>query len=204
MVTLQRRRFRNNNGIIVQDSTNIGGSRGNSDFDARHRFVANAIYDLPFKGNRFKSGWEMAPIFSFQSGNPFTIVVPSSTITGVGNTVFPNVIGPIIVTNNPFAQWVLPGAFAAPTTTLGNFGRNKIVGPAFGDIDFALIKNTKLTERLNAQFVANVFDILNHPNYGQPGRVLGSSTFGLITNTRFPTGDSGSSRQLQFAVKLQF
>ncbi|HJX85425.1 MAG TPA: hypothetical protein VJ723_13890, partial [Candidatus Angelobacter sp.] len=47
---------RNINGIIAQDSNNIGGSRGDSDFDARHRFVANAIYDLPFKGNRFKSG----------------------------------------------------------------------------------------------------------------------------------------------------
>ncbi len=80
---------RNNNGVVVPDSINLASSRGSSDFDARHRFVVNAIYDLPFKGNRFKSGWELAPIVSLQSGNPFDVVVPSAGITGVGNTVTP-------------------------------------------------------------------------------------------------------------------
>ncbi len=79
---------------MVQDSTNIFTSRGDSDFDARHRFVVNAIYDLPFKGNRvFVSGWSIAPIVSLQSGNPFNIVTASSTITGVA-TVRPNAAGP--------------------------------------------------------------------------------------------------------------
>jgi hypothetical protein len=45
---------------------------------------------------------------------------------------------------------------------------------------------------------------LNHANFGNPGRVLGSSTFGVVSNTRVPTGDFGSSRQIQFALKLQF
>jgi hypothetical protein len=56
------------------------------------------------------------------------------------------------------------------------------------------------------QFRAELFDIFNHANFGQPGRVaqLNSATFGVITNTRFPTGDSGSSRQVQFALKLIF
>jgi len=204
---------RNNNGIVVQDSTNIFGSRGNSDFDARHRFVMNAIYDLPFKGNRLVSGWEIAPIISAQSGNPFTVVVPSPAITGVGGTVTPIVVGPIAVTGNPFGQWIAPtgGSFAStfsiPATTLGTLGRNSIVGPGFTDVDLSLIKNTKLTERLNLQFRADAFDLLNHPNYGQPNRVLSSltsTTFGTITNTRFPTGDGGSSRQLQLALKFIF
>jgi hypothetical protein len=56
------------------------------------------------------------------------------------------------------------------------------------------------------QFRAEVFDIFNHANFGQPVRVAvpGSATFGTITNTRFPTGDSGSSRQIQFAMKFIF
>ncbi len=202
---------RNLNGLIVQDSTNIGGSRGSSDYDARHRFVANAIYNLPFKGNRFKSGWEVAPIFSFQSGNPFTVVIPSTTITGAG-TVFPNVIGPVVITGNALGQWITVSGFGNPVgqTTLGNAGRNNFIGPAFGDIDIAFVKNTKVTERMNVQLRMDAFDVLNHPNYGQPSRVLSSLTgpasltFGTISSTRFPTGDSGSSRQLQFAVKLQF
>ena len=48
---------RNNGGIQVQNSNDIFLSRGHSDFDVRHRIVANAIYDLPFKGNRLVSGW---------------------------------------------------------------------------------------------------------------------------------------------------
>jgi hypothetical protein len=194
---------RNNNGVIIEDSTNLASGRGSSDFDVRHRFVVNAIYDLPFKGNRFNSGWEIAPIVSLQSGNPFTVTIPSNAITGVGN-VYANVVGPITVTNNPLGRWILPSGFATTTTTLGNSGRNSFTGPGFANADLALIKNTKITERINAQFVANVFDLLNHPNYGQPNGVLGGAAFGTIINTRFPTGDSGSSRQMQFAIKLQF
>ncbi len=212
---------RNNNGIVVQDSTNIFGSRGNSDFDARHRFVMNAIYDLPFKGNRLVSGWEIAPIISAQSGNPFTVVVPSAAINGVRNTVTPIVVGPIAVTGNPLGQWIAPvcttpttctftGTFSIPTTTLGNLGRNSVVGPGFTDVDLGIIKNTKLTERITVQFRADAFDLFNHPNYGQPGRVLSAVTGSTVPNlfrissTRFPTGDSGSSRQLQLALKFIF
>jgi hypothetical protein len=59
---------------------------------------------------------------------------------------------------------------------------------------------------VRVQFRAEILDIFNHANFGQPGRVaqVGSSNFGVITNTRFPTGDSGSSRQVQFALKLIF
>ena len=51
---------------------------------------------------------------------------------------------------------------------------------------------------------ADVFNVLNHPNLGQPGRIVGSPNFGVITNTRFPPGDSGSSRQIQLGFKLLF
>jgi hypothetical protein len=210
---------RNNNGIVIPDSTNVASGKGSSDFDARQRFVINAIYDLPFKSNRFVSGWEVAPIFSAQSGNPFDVVIPATGITGAGNTVTPIVVGPLTVTNNPLGQWIAPsspgnytGIFANPATqtTFGNLGRNAFVGPGFVDVDLALAKNTKITERLNMQLRVDAFDLLNHPNYGQPSRVMSALTgtaaqnFSTITSTRFPTGDSGSSRQLQFAAKFQF
>jgi hypothetical protein len=200
---------RNLEGIVVQDSTNILSGKGSSDFDARHRFVANAVYDFPFKGNRFISGWEVAPIVTLQSGNPYTIVIPTAGLTGVGNTVYPIATGPIVVTGNPFGQWVSPSNFANPATqtTFGNVGRNSVVGPDFKNFDLALAKNTKLTERMSLQLRCDAFDLFNHPNFGQPSRVLSSATsttFGLITSTRFPTGDSGSSRQLQLAMKLMF
>ena len=209
---------RNNNGIVIPDSTNVASGKGSSDFDARQRFVVNAIYDLPFKGNRVVSGWEIAPVFSVQSGNPFNVVIPATTITGAGNTVTPIALGPITVTGNPLGQWIASnggtytGIFANPATqtTFGNLGRNAFVGPGFTDVDLALAKNTKISEKLNLQIRMDAFDVLNHPNYGQPSRVLSSLTgasalsFSTINSTRFPTGDSGSSRQLQFAAKFQF
>jgi hypothetical protein len=70
----------------------------------------------------------------------------------------------------------------------------------------SLIKRTKLSERQMIEFRWEVFDVFNHANFGQPGRTaqVGSTTFGVITNTRFATGDSGSSRQMQFALKYKF
>lgn len=210
---------RNLEGVVFQNSTNIFASRASSDFDARHRIVANAIYDLPFAGNRLVSGWEIAPILSVQSGNPFTIAVNnSSNINGVANTITPNVSAPLKVSGNPLGQWIAnPGVISFPVNSFGNVGRNAVVGPRFTNLDFTLAKNTKITERLNLQFRCDAFDIFNHPNYGQPGpqsggflaavvspTTLANNSFSTITSTRFPTGDSGSSRQLQFALKLMF
>ena len=66
------------------------------------------------------------------------------------------------------------------------------------------MKRHQLGERIRVQFRAEFFDLFNHANFGQPGNVVGSPGFSRITNTRFPTGESGSSRQIQFGVKLLF
>jgi len=86
----------------------------------------------------------------------------------------------------------------------GTLGRDAITGPGFLNTDFSLTKNTKITERLNLQFRTEVFDLLNHPNFGNPVLTATSKSFGIIQSTRFPTGDFGSSRQMQFALKLLF
>jgi len=97
-----------------------------------------------------------------------------------------------------------------PGNTFGTMSRNAIRGPGFWDVDLSAIKNTKITERVVAEFRVEGFNLFNHPNFAQPinpgflGAVMTSSTFGQIKSTRFPTGDSGSSRQLQFALKFKF
>lgn len=227
-------------GVTVQDSNNIRGDRGLSDYDARHRFVINAIYELPFHGNRLIEGFQLAVITQSQSGNPVNILAGNplaiagtniggatiSSFTGIG-TIRPDLIGPVIITRNPNqyfnntvcdprapggcpagAAFALPVALAGNTSVFhfGSLGRNVIIGPRFNNTDFSVIKNTKINETTRLQFRAEFFDVFNHTNFGQPGRVaqVGSTTFGVISSTRFPTGDSGSSRQIQFAMKLLF
>ena len=77
-------------------------------------------------------------------------------------------------------------------------------GPDFVNTDFSVVKNTKITERFNLQFRAEFFDIFNHPNFGNPNNTATATSFGQITSTRFPAGDFGSAREIQFALKLTF
>ncbi len=206
--------------VNLQDSTNMRGDYGLADFDARHRFVFSGIYELPFKGNRAVEGWNFALISQVQSGNPVDIVT-TSTFTGTPNTVRPNILGPVPVgigsaaNGNPqyfpsaacTAAAVTAGCLFQVPAGFGNLGRNTIIGPGFEDIDFSLFKDTKITEKTTVQFRADTFNIFNHPNFGQPNRVVSTAagnSFGQITSTRFPVGDAGSSRQIQLALKLIF
>ena len=193
----------NSQGVVIQDSYNLRDSRGLSDFDARHRFVISGLYELPFRGNQLKEGWQLSAIVQSQSGNPVNIVANNATFTGTNNTVRPDVTGPIAILGTP-NRWFDTAPFVVPVGRFGNLGRNVVIGPGFNNTDFSIIKRTKLTENQLIEFRWEVFDLFNHANFGQPGRVVGSANFGQITNTRFPTGDSGSSRQMQFALKYKF
>jgi hypothetical protein len=193
----------NSQGVVIQDSYNLRGSRGLSDFDARHRFVISGLYELPFRGNLFVEGWQLSTIVQSQSGNPVNIVVNNAAFTGTNNTVRPDVTGPIEILGTP-NRWFDISPFVVPVGRFGNLGRNVMIGPGFNNTDFSVIKRTKLTESQLIEFRWEVFDVFNHANFGQQGRVVGTANFGQITNTRFPTGDSGSSRQMQFALKYKF
>jgi len=208
----------NSQGVIVQDSYNVSANKGLADFDVRHRFVTNLIYSLPFKANRLVAGWQAGTIVQAQSGSPVTILTGSSF--GTANVLRPDQLAPIeivdTINSGGNIQWfsATTCSGAAPTsgcqlynpgTRFGNMGRNAIEGPGFFDLDFSAIKNTKITERVSTQFRVEAFNLTNTPNFGLPGRSLASpASLGVITSTRFPVGDSGSSRQIQFALKLLF
>ena len=203
---------RNHQGVTVQDSYNLRNDYGLSDFDVRDRFVLSAVYDLPFKGNRFKEGWEFSLIEQIQTGNPINFHTTNTSLTGAA-TVRPDVTGPIQTGYSPATNGSATNVTYVQNTSVfinqgaagfGNLGRNVVIGPGFSNLDFAMVKNTKITERLKWQVRADAFDLLNQANFGQPGATVGTATFGLITGTRFPAGDSGSSRQLQLAMKLIF
>jgi hypothetical protein len=206
--------------VTLQNSYDMRNDRGLADFDARHRFVFSGIYGLPFTGNRAVSGWNIAVISQLQSGNPVNIIT-SSNYSGTANTIRPNILGPVPVgigsaaNGNPQYFRSAACTAAAPASGcifqvpsgFGSLGRNVIIGPGFEDVDIALYKDTKITEKTTIQFRADTFNIFNHPNFGQPNRVVSTAagnSFGQITSTRFPVGDAGSSRQIQLALKFIF
>lgn len=189
-------------GIVAQNSYDLDADRGLSDFDARHRFVVTALYELPFHQNRLVDGWQLSAIVQSQSGNAFNVVTTNSTVNGVAGTLRPDVNGPINILGR-VDGWFDTSVFT-PVAHLGNLGRNLVIGPTFNNTDFSITKTTKVAEDLQIQLRAEFFDLFNHANFGQPSNVVGSPAFGRITNTRFPTGESGSSRQIQFVMRLLF
>ena len=192
----------NSSGFAIQDSYDIANQYGLSDFDARHRFVMSAIYALPFTGHVLTRGWQVSAIVQSQSGNPVNIVTSNSSLNGTANTVRPDVNGPIRVVG-AVDQWFDPSVFAA-VDRFGNLGRNVVIGPAFHNTDLAVVKDVRPAGPFALQLRVDVFDLFNHPNFGPPGNVAGSPTFGKITRTRLPTGEAGSSRQIQLAARLSF
>jgi hypothetical protein len=222
-------------GLTLQDSNNPAGNYGLSDFDVRNHVAGTMVYALPFKGNRFVSGYRLNAIFQFQSGNPVNITASSDTYTGVSGVVRPNQLKrpstfatqPLGITNVAFIQgsiatnvcnestvnagcaFEIVGTQATPAAAvvyngLGNVQRNSVTGPGFSDVDLSGEKETKLFEGVAFTLRADAFDILNHPNFGQPSGNVQSTTFGQITATRFATSDGGSSRQLQISGKFTF
>jgi hypothetical protein len=217
-----------------QDSNNPANNYGPSDFDTRNHFAGRVIYALPFKGNRFVEGYQVSGIVQYQTGNPINITYNTSTYTGVANVIRPNLVAPATTkkiqqpgaTNVSFIQSTVcpiaptlaaasgcsfqnPATQASPTapvvfTGLGNIARGTYFGPGFADVDISGEKDTKITERVSLKLRADAFDVLNHPNFGQPTGNTASSSFGQITSTRFATSDAGSSRQLQISGKIIF
>jgi hypothetical protein len=169
---------------------------------------------LPFHKNRLTDGWQFSTIFSTLSGAPFSVVTGYDQ-TGIDDLSIrrPNLAAtagcspdPIIGSVN---DWFNAACFTAPPNgELGNLGRNTLFGPDFWDLDFAVMKNTRVTEKLTAQFRVEAFNIFNHPDFDLPNPSL--FTLGAAGNA-IPnplagqiTGTVNAPRQLQFALKLLF
>jgi hypothetical protein len=221
-------------GGALQDSNNPAGNYGLSDFDTRNHYAGRAIYTLPFKGNRLVSGYQFSTIVQYQTGNPLNLTAGSSPYNGLTGVVRPSLVGPLSVHKSQGAignvtyipqSLVCPigptlavpagcslqiqATQATPTaainyTGIGNIQRNAGIGPGFADVDLSAEKDTKIFEALSFKLRIDAFDILNHPNFGQPTGNVQSAAFGQISSTRFATSDGGSSRQLQISGKFIF
>ncbi len=181
-------------------------NRGLCGNDERHRAVASFIYNLPFGrhlsgfANTAFANWRIEGILSLESGQPFNVLLPNDNSNTGRLQDFPDLVPGQDPNDGPrtATRWFNVNAFktAAPFT-FGNAGRNITIGPPFKSLDFTLGKNFKLTERQTLEFRAEAFNIVNHTNFLQPGRVFGTPTFGVI-------GGAFDPRQIQFAFKYTF
>ncbi len=205
---------------LASNPFDLRADRGLANFDVRNVGVVNVSYVLPFgPGKRFltaangigkaiASGWTINSIVTVQGGFPFTPQLsynPSNngdTRNPVRPFVNPAFTGPVIE-GSP-NQWFNPAAFLAPPNSsgfYGNLGRDTLVGPGLATWDLSFLKDTPIHERLNLQFRAELFNVLNRANFNTPNAIVFtptgvSPTAGVITST------STTSRQIQFGVKL--
>jgi len=213
-------------GNLPQDSFNLKGDYGNSDTDSRHNFKALLNYNLPdgIFLKRLTSGWQLSSLVILWTGQPFTIFSSSDLATGegtqranrvpgqplYGGTTNHNIVNVGTSTAPSYVeQWFNPAAFAnAPAGTFGNSARNSVYGPGFADVDFSVVKNTPITERVKAQFRIEMFNLLNRANLATPSGTIGSS-LGQSADTigdfyGAPGIGPGEPFNLQLALKIIF
>ncbi|MGB9402050.1 MAG: TonB-dependent receptor [Candidatus Acidiferrales bacterium] len=203
--------------IFPQNNYDTAAEKGLSDFDIRHRFVFNYIYSFPNMKSmwsaipdRLGNGWQISGIVTAQTGQPFSVLTGADeSSTGLGDDRA-NVSGNPNSGPHTVAEYFNTADFSlnAPLT-FGDSGRNIVIGPKFVNVDFALMKNTELTERLKMQFRTEFFNILNHPNFALPNNVLTSPSFGALYQTPDVAQNnvglgSGGPRLIQFGLKFIF
>ncbi len=187
----------------LQDSTRPRLNYGPSDFDTRHRISGRAVYNLPFKGDRFIEGFRLVGTTQFQTGNPLNITT-TSTFTGISGVLHPNQIAPVTYTHAKTSatavQWFSQNilctqaqptvgcVFQVPTAGFGTVGRNSLVGPRFTDVDVSLEKNTRIYENLNLQLRLDAFDVANHASFGNPSSTTISIPAAPTAAAPNPTG----------------
>jgi hypothetical protein len=195
---------------LPQNAYAPGLEAGPSSFDHRHRMTANLVYDFPFARDatgwrhRVMGEWRGSGIFIIQSGAPFTVNLSAANdVANIGlvngiNVERPNVLADPNEGRKTPAAWFNTAAFALPAQyTLGNSGRNIVVGPGLANLDLSLQKKWSLRENRALEFRVDAFNALNRPNFNLPGRIFGAANFGVVTSAQ-------DARELQFAVKWAF
>ena len=205
-----------------------------SDYDIRHNFTADFVWDTPWKFQnnlvgKILGSWTVSGKFFWRSGTPFSIIdsalpgliagtniastvnfgVPALTATAVGN--LPSSCSASAVNTPCFTA----GQFIASgnETTWGNVGRNALHGPNYSDIDATVFKNFSFRERLRFQVGVSAYNLINHPNFQNPNADIASpSSFGTISSTAVPPtsaygsfqGSNVSGRVLVVSGKVNF
>ncbi len=205
-------------------------NKGLSDYHAKHNWVVNLTYELPSVKSHSATtwlirDWQASVISSVRSGNPVSLFVANnwsrsrwqpSIGPGLGldrPSIAPGRTAENAVIGSPNG-WFDPTAFVlSPQGTLGNLGRNVLIGPDLRDVDFSLSKRNKLSflsDHADLQFRVEAFNLMNHPNFALnppsllafTGNSANETALAGLGKVRPPTVTS--ARQIQFGLRLSF
>jgi hypothetical protein len=213
----------------IENPFDQNNDRAACSFDIPQVLRANAVWALPFHGNKIIEGWQLSGIVNNYGGVPINVNTgfdravftsgstprpnyvpnnPAQTVNGVALPACNN--DPILGRDgfNTIGKWFNPNCYALePVGTFGNTGRNTLRGPSFFNFDISLLKDTRITEQIKLQFRAEFFNITNHTNLGFPNNnvfsasgAINAATVGTITASNV----GSTPRQIQLALKLTF
>ncbi len=199
----------------------IRGDYGLCDIHTRRLVHVSGTYQLPFGKNQrmltsgpgalIAGGWSINWILTTQDGQPFTIACTTTNAAGLGCNALK------VAGQNPYggshnaAQFLNPAAFANPaaatttSATIANLGSSptQVTGPPYHDLNMSLFRQFPVVAETRFEFRAEVFNLTNTPNFGQPGSLnfTTPNTFASISATRDNPSDP---REIQLSLKYYF
>jgi hypothetical protein len=180
------------------DASNRKLERDVSSGDIPRVFSAGWVYRIP---RWWKiSGWEIGGLVRVQAGDAVPVTEAANTLSAFGYAVQrPNRIGnPNAFANRSASQWFDKSAFtAAGQFSIGNSSRNPVRGPGLQDAALMIGKTFRISERVNLEFRAEVFNASNTPPLNDPSGSFGAAAFGTIAS-------AGNPRDFEFAGKIRF
>ena len=192
-----------NNTILAPEKTQL------SPEDLRHRFFLSSVWDLPFGKDRawlsrgflgyVAGGWQLSPIFTAQTGLPFTPAVPGNPANTTG-AIRPDRIGNGNLSREERGpdRWFDTQAFAVPAAfRFGNSGNFILEGPGLINLDLTIARTFALSERMRIDFRTEIL-MTNEAHFAFPNATINQPTTGVISQT------VDSARQIQFGLKFIF
>jgi hypothetical protein len=202
---------------------NYSLERAYSPFDTTHRFVGNALYNLPIgKGgmilngdsvaSRLVGGWQVNAIVTLQTGTPFGVSAPDESQTGSSHASRASCIGNAfdsastnpsqIVGGSAPGFFINPAAFTVPTTgTFGTCAPRLFHGPGLENADLSIFKRFAFTDRYSFELRGEFFNAFNHPNFTNPNSSYSTSSLGSFGKVFATVNDA---REIQLALKFYF
>ncbi len=202
--------FFGTSGYVPQDSTNLKGSYGNSEFDQRRSLIITYVYAIPHPKTNNALGyalkdWQLSGTTTLRAG----LATPLLTFgdeSGVGNfhTRF-NCVGPIHYQLRDFTQpYASVSSFSDPAPgTFGNCPRNPLVAPGLNAWDVSFQRTFKMGERFAFQFRTSFFNAFNHPNFAEPSPDISTRIGATADDGSFDSHFGvGGPRNIQLMGKL--